>query len=319
MRVAVVGAGGVGGMLGALLARAGKDVTLIARGANLKTLRADGLTLKTLDDGDVHLEVRATDDPREVGPVDLVWFCVKTYDVEAAARQAAPLVGPGTLILTPQNGVEAADQVAAVLGGDHVLGCAAVAGGTLVAPGLVAQKLRRQHIKLGELSGGASRRADELRDFLRDGFLRGGIETEVSSDIRREIWEKLVVTCVTLGLVSLTRLPVSWLYSRPRSAALVRGVMEEAAAVARSKGVALPRTRADELFEWLRKLAESNPFARGSMYFDLIEGRRLELEAINGAVSRMGRELGVPTPLNDVVYAALEPYADGASARPAQA
>jgi len=314
MRVVVVGAGGVGGMLGALLARAGKDVTFIARRANLRALRAGGLTLKTLDEGDLRLEVRAADDPSEVGPVDLVLFCVKTYDVEVAARQASPLVGPRTLILPPQNGVEAADQIAAVLGKDHVLGCAAVAGGTLVAPGVIAQKVRRMHVKFGELTGGASRRVEDLRDFLRDGFLRGGIETEVIPDIQREIWEKLVLTCVTLGLVSLTRLPVSGLYSRPRTAALVRGVMEEAAAVARVKGVALPKTRAEELFEWLRNLAEANPAARGSMYFDLVEGRRLELDAINGAVSRMGREFGVPTPLNDMVYAALEPYVDGASA-----
>jgi 2-dehydropantoate 2-reductase len=316
MRVAVVGAGGVGGMLGALLARAGKDVTFVARGANLRALRADGLTLKTLTEGDVHLKVRATDDPREIGPVDLVLFCVKTYDVVAAAHHAVPLVGAGTLILPPQNGVEAADQIAAVLGKGPVLGCAAVAGGTLVAPGVVAQKVRRQHIKFGELDGGASRRTDDLRDFLRDGLLRGGIETEVSQDMRREIWEKLMLTCVTLGLVSLTRLPVSALFSCPPTAALARGLMEEAAAVARAKGVSVAEIRGEELFDWLRKLAEANPAARGSMYFDLIEGRRLELDAINGAVSRMGKELGVATPLNTAVYAGLAPYADGAPALP---
>src|SRR5262245_16360668 len=180
MRVAVLGSGGVGGMLGGLLVQAGKDITFIARGANLHALRADGLTLKTLDEGDLRLQVRATDDPREVGRVGLVLFCVKTYDVEAAARHAVPLVGPGTLILPTQNGVEAADQVAAVVGETPVLGCAAVAGGTLVAPGVIAQKVRRMYVKFGELSGGASRRADDLRDFLRDGLLRGGIETEVS-------------------------------------------------------------------------------------------------------------------------------------------
>jgi 2-dehydropantoate 2-reductase len=116
VRVAVLGAGGVGGLMGGVLARAGKDITFIARGANLRALRADGLTLRTLLEGDVHLRVRATDNPGEVGPVDLIWFCVKTYDVEAAARHAAPLVGPATLILPTQNGVEAADHVTAVLG-----------------------------------------------------------------------------------------------------------------------------------------------------------------------------------------------------------
>ncbi len=318
MRVAVLGVGGVGGLIGGVLARAGKDVTFIARGANLQALRANGLTVKLLPEGEFNLKVGATDDPREVGPVDLVWFCVKTYDVEAAAHHAAPLVGPRTVILPPQNGVEAAEQVAAVVGEAPVLGCVSVAGGTLVAPGVVAQKVRRMHVKFGERSGGASRRVDDLRDFLRDGLLRGGIETEASQDIRREIREKLVLTSVTLGLVSLTRLPLGPLFSRPPTAALARGLMEEVAAVGRAKGVPLPKGRAEELFEWLRKLAEANPSARGSMYFDLVEGRRLELEAINGAVSRMGRELGVATPRNTVVYAALEPYADGAPALPGQ-
>src|SRR5262249_14293210 len=175
MRVAVLGSGGVGGMLGGLLVQAGKDITFVARGANLRVLRGDGLTLKTLDEGDLRLQVQATDDPREVGQVGLVLFCVKTYDVGAAARHAAPLVGPGTLILPTQNGVEAAEQLAAVLDESSVLGCTAMAGGTLVAPGVVAQKVRRMYVKFGERAGGASRRADELREFLREGLLRGGI------------------------------------------------------------------------------------------------------------------------------------------------
>src|SRR5262245_5702235 len=317
MRVAVVGAGGVGGMLGALLAQACRDVVFIARGANLQALRASGLTLRTLSEGDLHLKVRATDDPREIGPVDLVWLCVKTYDVGAAVRHAAPLVGPRTMILTPQNGVEAAEQIAAALGDEHALGCAAVAGGTLVAPGIVAQKLRRMHVRFGERAGGASRRVDDLRDFLHEPFLRGGIETEVSPDIRREIWEKLVLTCVTLGLISLTRLTLSALFACPPAAALARGLMGEAAAVGRAKRVVVPETKVEELFEWLRTLAEANPSARGSMYFDLTEGRRLELDAINGAVVRIGTELGVATPLNSAVYAALAPYANGAPPLPA--
>jgi 2-dehydropantoate 2-reductase len=243
MRVAVLGAGGVGGMMGALLARAGDDVAFIARGDNLRALRTNGLTLKTLTEGDVHLEVRATDDAREVGPVDLVWFCVKTYDVEAAARRATPLVGPGTLVLPTQNGVEAPEQVATALGDECVLGAWPLRGGALVAPGVVAQKVRRMNVKFGERAGGVSRRTEGLRNTLRDGLLRGGIETEVSDDINRAMWEKLVLTSVALGLVSLTRLSLGPLFSRPPTAALARGLMEEAAAVARARGVPLPKSR----------------------------------------------------------------------------
>jgi 2-dehydropantoate 2-reductase len=310
MRVAVMGSGGLGGFLGGLLARAGEDVTLIARGMNLQALRAKGLTVRLLPEGEFHCAVRATDDPRDVGPVDLVWFCVKTFDLVTAARQAAPLIGPGTLILPIQNGVEATEELAALFGDDRVLGCVSLAGATLVAPGIVAQKLPRVLVKIGERSGGSTPRTESLRDSL----LRAGIETELSEDIQLEAWEKFVIVSVTLGLAALTRLPLGPLFACAATAALARGLMQEVASVARAKGIRLSADAAERLFVWLRGLAAANPAARGSMYFDLAEGRRLELEAINGAVIRMGREVDLPTPLNFAVYAALKPYADGALA-----
>ena len=208
MRVAVMGSGGLGGFLGGLLARAGEDVTLIARGMNLQALCAKGLTVKLLPEGDFHCAVRATDDPSEVGPVDLVWFCVKTFDLMTAARQAAPLIGPRTLILPIQNGVEAIEALAALFG-DRVLGCVSLAGATLVAPGIVAQKLPRVLVKIGERSGGSNERTESLRDTL----LRAGIEAELSPDIQQEMWEKFVVVSVTLGLTALTRLPLGPLFA----------------------------------------------------------------------------------------------------------
>ncbi|HEV8474528.1 MAG TPA: ketopantoate reductase C-terminal domain-containing protein, partial [Methylomirabilota bacterium] len=135
---------------------------------------------------------------------------------------------------------------------------------------------------------------------------------ELSQDIQLEIWEKFVIVSVTLGLAALTRLPLGPLFACAPTAALARGLMQEVASVARAKGIPLSADAAERLFVWLRGLAEANPAARGSMYIDLAEGRRLELEAINGAVIRMGREVDLPTPLNFAVYAALKPYADGA-------
>jgi 2-dehydropantoate 2-reductase len=137
MRIAMMGSGGLGAFFGGLLAHAGEDVTFIARGVNLEALRTGGLTVKRPSSDDLHLDVRATDDPRDVGPVDLIWFCVKSYDLDAAAHQAAPLVGPATMALTIQNGVDAPDRVAAILKGATVFGGASLGGATLVAPGVV--------------------------------------------------------------------------------------------------------------------------------------------------------------------------------------
>jgi len=307
MRIAMVGGGGLGAFYGGLLAHAGEDVTFIARGANLQALRADGLTVKRPNGGDLHLGVQATDNPRDIGPVDLIWFCVKTYDLDAAAQQAAPLVGPATVALTTQNGVEAPERVAAVLENAAVLGGVALGGATLVAPGVVEQKTARLPVKLGELLGGSSQRAEGLRQVL----LGAGIEAEVSHDILLDLWEKLIFACAPLGLCSLTRLPLGPLLDCPETAELAGGVMAEAEAVGRVRGIALEDGTLDRLLQRLQSVATTTPAARPSMYFDLEQGRRLELDAINGAVVRLGRELGVPTPLNFAVYAALKPYAEG--------
>jgi 2-dehydropantoate 2-reductase len=307
----MVGSGGLGAFLGGLLAQAGEEVTFIARGTNLEALRGSGLTIKRPGREDLHFEVRATDDPREVGPVDLIWFCVKSYDLEAAARQAAPLVGPGSVALTIQNGIDAAERVAKVLAGAKVLGGAVLGGATLVAPGVVEQKTARLPVKLGALEGGISPQAERVQRVLN----AAGLEAEACPDIQRELWEKFIFTCVGAVCV-LARLPVGAIAGRPESAELARGVMAEAEAVARAKGIALESGTLERLFGRFKTVASTSPAMRPSMYFDLEQGRRLELDALNGAVVRMGRELGVPTPLNFAVYAGLSAYAEGAPALP---
>jgi 2-dehydropantoate 2-reductase len=306
MRIAMMGSGGLGAFLGGLLAHAGADVTFIARGANLQALRMGGLTIKRPASDDLHLDVRATDDPRDVGPVDLIWFCVKSYDLDAAAHQAAALVGPETVALTIQNGVEAPERVAAVLTGAAVLGGAVLGGATLVAPGIVEQKTARLPVKLGEPLGGMSPRAVQLQQVL----LAADIEAEASPDILRELWEKFIYACVA-GLCTLARLPVGPIVDRQETAELARGLLAEAEAIGKVRGIALEDGTLDRLFRRLQTVAATSPGMRPSMYFDLVQGRPLELDALNGAVVRMGRELGVPTPLNFAVYAALSAYAEG--------
>jgi 2-dehydropantoate 2-reductase len=312
MRIAMMGSGGLGAFLGGLLAQAGEEVTFIARGANLEALRTGGLTVKRPACDDLHLDVRATDDPGELGPVDLIWFCVKSYDLDAAAHQAAPLVGPATAALTIQNGVEAPERIAAALSGAAVLGGAVLGGATLIAPGIVEQKTARLPVKLGEPLGGVSPRAERLQRVL----LAAGIDAEASPDIRRELWEKFIYTCVA-GLCTLARLPVGAIVDRPETAELARGIMAEAEAVGRARGIALEDGTLDRLFQRLQTVAATSPAMHPSMYFDLVQGRRLELDALNGAVVRMGRESGVPTPLNFAVYAALGAYAEGPPTLPA--
>lgn len=313
MRVAMLGSGGLGAFFGGLLARAGQDVTFIARGANLEALRRQGLVLKTLPPTEFQLTVRATSDPLEVGPVDLIWCCVKAYDVEAAARQMAPLMGPKTVILPVQNGVDAAERIAAHVDAGHVLGGLCLGGATLEAPGAVAQKTARVRVLIGELDGSTSPRIESLRRELA----AAGIEAEARSDIRVAVWEKFLGVCGTHALTALMRLPVSALFADPEAGALVRGLMEEAERVARASGVALPAGAVDHVFEAYRTRAAMDPSVYASIYYDLVAGRRLEVEHTNGAVVGLGRRHGVATPLNFAVYASLRPWAVGAVSLPA--
>jgi len=308
MRVAMFGSGGLGAFFGGLLARAGHDVAFIARGANLEALRQRGLTLKTLPPAEIRLPVHATSDPREIGPVDLIWCCVKTYDVQAAAKQMPCLIGPGTVILPVQNGVDAAEWIAAHVAAHRVLGGLCLGGATLEEAGVVAQKTSRVRILIGELDGSGSSRLDHLHQALT----AAGIEVETPRDIRVALWEKFLGVCGTHSLTALMRLPVSALFEDPETSALVRGLAEETKQVAKAAGVPLTDGAVDNVLEDYRRRGA----VYASIYYDLLAGRRLEVDYTNGAVVRLGRRHGVATPLNFAVYAGLRPWRDGASSLP---
>jgi len=304
MRIAVVGAGGTGGYFGGLLARAGDDVTFIARGAHLETLRARGLTLESSLAGTFTVPVQATDDPNEVGPVDLVLFCVKTYDTDAAAASVRPLIQPETTLLSLQNGVDNEERIARLSGHPSGVGGVAYVVSAIKAPGLVAQTAGPGKIVLGELGGGESARTERLRDALQ----RAGIAAEVHPDIRAVLWQKFLFICAFSGVTALTRLPIGTVLADPATRALFRGTSEEVEAIARAIGIGLP----DDCVEQALATASAvEPWGRGSLYGDLAGGRRLELEGLNGEVVRRGGELGIETPLNFAIYAALRPYVDG--------
>ena len=313
MRFAIVGSGGLGCLFGGLLARAGADVTLIARGANLAALRERGLDVTLLGADPFHVEVHAAAEPAEVGPVDAILFCVKTYDVESAARQALPLIGPETLILPVQNGVEAAEQIRTIVGADHVVPAGVgVTGATLERPGAVVQKSPVIRITLGPDRVTEGRHAERIRDVL----VAANIEATVSPDVEREIWAKFIFTLAGLGFMTLTRLSLGQTLACPETVEVARGLMAEGIAVGKARGAPVADDAAGRALAWMRTVAAANPDVRGSMHFDLLAGKRLEIDAINGAVVRMGRELGIPTPLNLLVYGALKPYANGAPGSP---
>ena len=303
MRIAVMGSGGVGGYFGGMLARAGEEVTFIARGAHLEALRAHGLTIQSRLMGDFTLAVHATDDPRAVGEVDLVLMCVKTYDLDAAAAQILPLVGPRTMILPLQNGIDSAERLARVVGPEGVLGGVAYVIATRVAPGVIAHVGQNQII-FGELSGGTSRRTEHLSDVFR----RTAIIGELHPDIRVPRWEKFILLAGSGGVMALTRLPLGPILACPETSALFRGAIEEATAVGRALGIPLREDCVDHHWAFVSR---QDPSARSSMLNDVMAGHRLELEALNGTVVRLGRQLGIPTPLNFAVYAALKPYVEG--------
>jgi len=304
-----MGAGGTGGYLGALLARAGEEVTLIARGTHLEAIRTSGLTLKSRLAGDFTLRVKATDDPGEVGPVELVLFCVKAYDTPTAAEQIRPMVGPDTMVLSTQNGIDNEEQIAQVLGYQLILGGVAYVYSVILEPGVIAQTTGLGKIVFGELTGGTDARTERLQVM----FQRAGIAAELSPDIRIPLWEKLIMNCGINGVTTLTRLPIGQILACPETSALLRGTMEEVEAVGRASGITLPEGYVDEVFTLISSV---DPRMRSSMYLDLAAGRRMELGALNGTAVRLGRERGIPTPLNFAIYAALKPFVDGAPTIP---
>jgi len=309
MRVAVMGAGGTGGYFGSLLARAGEEVTFIARGPHLKAIRARGLSVKSRLAGDFTVPAEATDDPSRVGAVDLVLFCVKAYDTDTAAQQIQPLIGPETMILSVQNGIDNEERIARVVGDEPVIGGVAQVSSVIEAPGVVAQTAGAGRLIFGELAGGSSPRTERLLSA----FQKAGIAAVRHPDIRVALWEKFLLICAFGGLTALTRLPIGPILACHETSTMFRGTMAEVEAIGRVSGIALPAECVDQVFAMA---AGVEPWARGSLYHDLATGRRLELEVLNGTVVRLGRERGVPTPLNFAIYAALKPYADGAPTLP---
>ena len=305
MRVAVIGAGGTGGYFGGLLARAGHDVTFVARGAHLDTIRSRGLTVHSRLAGDFMVRVAATDDIDAIGPADLVLVCVKTYSMDGVLPLLPAVVGPKTMIGSMQNGIDNEDRIAAVTGPEAVLGMVAQVSSFIRGPGVIDQMAGPGKLIFGEMAGGESARTTALLKT----FQEAGIAAELRPNIRVALWEKFIFICAASGVTALTRLPAGTIFGDPETALLVRSTLEEGVAVARAQSVAIAGGFVEQTLGFMRKL---EPWARGSMAQDLLEGRPLELDTLNGTMVRLGRAREVPVPVNWCIYAALRPFAHGA-------
>ena len=303
MRIVVMGSGGTGGYFGAKLARAGEDVTFVARGAHLDAIRARGLTVKSKADGEWTVRATAVDRLDGQPAADLVLFCVKSFDTEAAAEAIRPVLGPDTGVLSIQNGVDNEDKLAAALGAGRVLGGMAQVFSTIAAPGVIAHTLFGR-IAFGEMDGRPSARA---RGFLA-ACERAKIPAELSTDVRAMLWDKYAYLVAHSGMTALTRCPAGVIRVTPPTRGLYRRLLEEMVALAGASGVSLGPDPVDRYMGMLDAVGAG---AYSSLHFDLVNGKRLELEALQGHAVRLGERLGVPTPMVFAVYAALRPCLDG--------
>jgi 2-dehydropantoate 2-reductase len=303
MRIALVGAGGVGAGFGAYLAEAGHELVALARGRHLEAILADGLRVRR-PDGERRVEVRASDSADDLGQVDLVIFAVKLWDTESAARRIVPLLGAETVVLVLQNGVDALDLLAPILGRERLVGGVAQISAVIEAPGVVAHRSPFARIIAGEPDAPGSDRLTHLVQTLAD----AGIDATASARIAADLWAKFVFIVGLSGATSLFRTAVGPIRENPRTAALLRALVEEAVAVGRAEGVPMPDDQVERTMGFLQTLPAE---MKASMLEDLLAGHRLELPWLSGRVVRSGKRLGVPTPANDTVELALLLHADG--------
>ena len=305
MRIAVMATGGVGGYFGARLAAAGEEVHFLARGSHLAALSKDGLTLESAK-GDLRLRpLRVSQDPREIGPVDVVIFAVKLWDTEAAGTASLPLVGPDTAVISFQNGVDSADRLGPILGASHVMGGVAYIASTIAAPGVIRHTGTMARLIFGELDGRRSARGQAFLAACR----KAGIDATLSGDIARELWAKFALLASFGGVACVARAPLGAIREEPLARELLLGAIAEVVALAKAEGVELG---ADYLARQSAAVDALPAAMKPSMLIDLERGNRLELEWLSGTVARLGDAAGIATPIHHFITAALKLHAKGA-------
>jgi 2-dehydropantoate 2-reductase len=299
MRFAIFGTGGAGAYFGAHLAQAGEEVVFIARGEHLKAIRAQGLRLET-PSGEIIINSEATDDPAQVGAVDVILVGVKTWQLADAARAMRSMISPQTFVVPLQNGVEAASRLASVLGAQHVLNGLCGTISRVISPGHILSIGETNFIKFGEVDN----RESERTQRLREAFERAGVKAEVPADIRVSVWEKFIFVAPYGGIGAVTRATAGVIRALPETRKMLERGMQEILEVARARQISLPEGIVEKSMGLVDSLAHD---ATTSLQRDIVAGKPSELEAWNGAVVRLGRETGVPTPLHEFIYHSLLP------------
>lgn len=303
MDVAVMGSGGVGGYFGALLAKAGNRVVFIARGPHLDAMQRDGLVVKH-HQGTFTIPVKATKDPSQIAPVDLVIFAVKTYDTEAATATLKNLIKDDTVVLSLQNGVDSYKILGGALGANYVLPGVAYIESSIESPGVIHQVGEMVRLVFGESDGRMAGRTARIRETIAD----AGINCEITDDVIKILWTKLLFIAPVAGLTSSCRANLRELMKDAEHRQLLLDAMVEIENVGRAHGVNLEPDVVQQTMAWVEHVAKD---VIASMHLDLSRGRRLELDAFNGAVVRLGAEKGVDTPIHKFFYLALKPHVNG--------
>jgi 2-dehydropantoate 2-reductase len=306
VKIAFIGAGAVGGFYGAQMVRQGHDVSFIARGAHLEAIQRNGLRIVG-PLGDYTVTPRAESDPTKIGPVDYVVHTVKTYDNAGAIPLIAPLVGPSTSVLTLQNGVDSAEEIAAVVGERVTLGGSTYIATAIDAPGVIRQTGTHRRVVFGEYFTPETSVTPRVKT-LADAMAACDIHVEPVVDARHTVWEKFTYLAPFAAFTGAARLPIGPLWSDDSIRNMFLDAVQEVANVARAHGVKLPDDHRDRVYEYAIKLP---PSTRSSLLIDLQLGRRIEVEALQGSVVRRGANVGVPTPIMAALYAVLKPHANG--------
>jgi 2-dehydropantoate 2-reductase len=301
MRIAVMAAGAVGGYFGARLAAAGHEVVFFARGAHLAAIRENGLKIES-PRGDLHLkDVTVTDSSEGVAPVDAVLFAVKLWDSEKAAEQLKPLIGPNTRVISGQNGIDTVPMIEPIIGQGKVVPGLAQINATIASPGVIAHSSQYHLMAFGH----PDNRPDPTLAALVDAGKGSGVDFVLSQTIERDLWLKFVILVAISSVTASTRQPIGVSRSDPEGKKLIETIMREVVAVGLARGVALEPDLADKAMHFLNAVPDN---AKASMAYDLDRGNRLELDWLAGRVAALGRELNVPTPACETIYAVLKPY-----------
>jgi len=300
MRSVIYGTGGAGGYFGAQLALSGEQVILVARGEHLKALRVNGLRLETPNGDTVIRSVEATDDPAAATGADVVLLGVKAWQVPDAAQALRPFVGGGTFVVPMQNGVDAASQLSAVLGTNHVLAGLCGTLSMVAGPGHIRSAGGHNFIKFGELDNRRSERVERLREA----FAKAAVNVEVPPDIVKALWDKFLMVTSFGGVGAITRAPIGVMCSLPETRRLLERCVEEIAGVAHARSIAMSTTTVADTMKFYDSIPHGGTT---SLQRDIVDGKPSELEYWNGAVVRLGREAQVPTPTHELIYNCLLP------------